>query len=162
MLLSDQRFLTKPTSPAGHEWHVCSRPELSTHICRLRSCRALKGPSRKSTAWPPVPGATPPLGQRRATTRPQTIAPLCDIPSGCCFFMGALDSHPFFPSHVASGLCFLSATAAGAPAGVVSAFAEPCGWCAGAVLDGAGCAVCALAAPSSWRIGVVLVVAGVA
>ena len=30
---------------------------------------------------------------------------------------------------------------------------ESSGWCAGAVLDVAGCAVCALAAPSSWRIG---------
>ena len=43
--------------------------------------------------------------------------------------------------------------AAGAPAGVVSAFAEPSSWCAGAVLNVAGCAVCVLAAPSSWRIG---------
>ena len=65
---------------------------------------------------------------------------------------GALDSHPLVPSHVASGGCFLSAAAAGAPAGVVSVFAEPSGWCAGAVLDVA-CAVCASAAPSSWRIG---------
>ena len=48
--------------------------------------------------------------------------PLCDIPSGC---YGALDGHPFFPSHVASGRCFLLAAAAGALAGVVSAFAEP-------------------------------------
>ena len=46
----------------------------------------------------------------------------------------------------------------GAPAGVVSAFAEPSVWCAGAVLDVAGCAVCASAAPSSWHIGAVLVV----
>ena len=66
---------------------------------------------------------------------------------------GALDSHPFFPSHVASGRCVLSAAAAGAPAGDVSAFAEPSGWCAGAVLDAAGCAVCASAAPNNWRIG---------
>ena len=73
----------------------------------------------------------------------------------------ALDSHPFFPSHVASGRCFLSAAAAGAPAGVVSAFAEPSGWCVGAVLNVAGCAVCASAALSSWRIGAVLVVARV-
>ena len=50
---------------------------------------------------------------------------------------------------------------AGALAGVVSAFEEPSGWCAGAVLDVAGCAVWASPAPSSWRIGVVLVVAGV-
>ena len=41
------------------------------------------------------------------------------------FLYGALDSHAFFPSHVASGCCFPSAAAAGAPAGVVSAFAEP-------------------------------------
>ena len=68
------------------------------------------------------------------------------------FLYGALDSHPFFPLHVASGRCFLSAAAAGALAGVVSAFAEPSGWCAGAVLNVASCAVFALAAPSSWRI----------
>ena len=79
--------------------------------------------------------------------------PLCDIPSGCCSFTGALDSHPFSPSHVASGRCVLSAAAAGALAGVVSAFAEPRRWCAGAVLVAAGCAVCATVAPSSWRIG---------
>ena len=72
---------------------------------------------------------------------------------GVLFLYRALDSHPFFPSHVASGRCVLSAAAAGAPAGVVSAFAGPSGWCAGAVLDVAGCAVCASAAPNSWRIG---------
>ena len=71
---------------------------------------------------------------------------------------GALDSHPLFPSHVAAGRCVLSAAAAGALAGVVSAFAEPSRWCAGAVLD--GCAVCASAAPNSWRIEDVLVVVG--
>ena len=77
------------------------------------------------------------------------------------FLYGTLDSHPSFPSHVASGRCFLSAAAAGALAGVVSAFAELNGWCAGAVLDVTWCAVCASMAPSSWRIEVVLVVAGV-
>ena len=77
------------------------------------------------------------------------------------FLYGALDSHPFFTSHVASGRCVLSAAAVGALAGVVSAFAEPSGWCAGAVPDAAGCAVRASAAPNSWRIGAVLVVAGV-
>ena len=66
---------------------------------------------------------------------------------------GALDSHPFFPSHVASGRCVLSAAAAGALAGVVSAFAEPSRWCVGAVLNVAWCAVCVSAAPNSWRIG---------
>ena len=81
------------------------------------------------------------------------------LPSvGSLFLYGALHSHPFFPSHVASGHCVLSAAAAGALVGVVSAFAEPSRWCAGAVLDVAGCAVCA---PNSWRIEDVLVVAGV-
>ena len=75
------------------------------------------------------------------------------------FFYGALGSHPFFPSHVASGRCILSAAAAGAPAGVISTFTEPNSWCAGAVLVVAG-AVCALAVHSSWRTEVA-VVAGV-
>ena len=79
--------------------------------------------------------------------------PPCVTSVGLWFLYGALDSHPFFPSHVASGRCVLSAAAAAAPAGVVSAFAEPSSWCAGAVLNVAGCAVCASAAPSSWRIG---------
>ena len=46
----------------------------------------------------------------------------------CCFFTGPWTSHPVFPSHVASGRCVLSAAAAGALAGVVSAFAEPSSW----------------------------------
>ena len=70
----------------------------------------------------------------------------------------ALDSHPLFPSRAASGRCVLSAAVAGAPAGVVSAFAEPSRWCAGAVLVAAG-AVCALAVPSDWRTDVALVFA---
>ena len=45
-----------------------------------------------------------------------------------------MDSHPFFPSHAASGRCVLSAAAACAPAGVVCAFAERRRSCAGAVL----------------------------
>ena len=53
---------------------------------------------------------------------------------GLLLLYGALDSHAFVSSHVASGRCVLSAAAAGAPAGVVSAFAEPSSWCAGAVL----------------------------
>ena len=52
------------------------------------------------------------------------------LPVVLLFLYGALDSHPFFPSHVALGRCVLSAAAAGAPAGVVSAFAEPSSWCA--------------------------------
>ena len=43
---------------------------------------------------------------------------------------------------------------------VVSAFAEPSSWCAGAVLNVAWCAVCVSAAPNNWRIEDVLVVAG--
>ena len=114
-----------------------------------------------------------PLPCRHEQAQPR---PLCDIPSGCCFFTGPWTVTR--SSLVASGCCFLSAAVAGAPAGVVatfaepsgwcagaagvlSAFAEPSGWCAGAVLDVAWCAVCASAAPSSWRIEVVLVVAGV-
>ena len=66
---------------------------------------------------------------------------------GGSFLYGALDGHPFVPSHVASGRCVLSVAAASAPAGVVSAFAEPSGWCVGAVLDVGWCAVCVLPAP---------------
>ena len=54
--------------------------------------------------------------------------PLCDIPSGCCFLYGALDSPPFPSSRAVSGRCVLSAAAAGVPAGVVSALADPSSW----------------------------------
>ena len=83
------------------------------------------------------PMRTPPR-RRRPRHLPPLPPPPCDIPSGWCLVTGALDSHPFFPSHVASGRWVLSAAAAGAPAGVISAFAEPSGWCAGAVLVVAG------------------------
>ena len=79
---------------------------------------------------------------------------------GFPFLYGALDSHQFFPLHVAPGGCILSAAAAGCSAGVVFAFAEPSGGCAGAVLVVAG-AVHVLAVPSSWCTTVMLVVAGV-
>ena len=81
-------------------------------------------------------------------------APLCDIPSGCCFFTG-----PW--TITCSSLRMLRR---------VAAFCRPLRLvlllvsfpqCAGAVLDVAGCAVCTSAAPSCWCIGVVLVVAGV-
>ena len=88
-------------------------------------------------------------------------APLVSHSVWLLFLYRALDSHPFFPLHVASGCCFLSAAAAGALAGVISAFAEPSSWCVGAVLNVAWCAICASAAPNSWRIEDVLVVAGV-
>ena len=81
----------------------------------------------------------------------------CHIPHtphsvGLLFLYGAMDSHPFFSPHVASGRCVLSAAVAGAPADVLPAVAEPSGWCAGAVLDVAA-AVCALAVPNSGRTG---------
>ena len=44
------------------------------------------------------------------------------------FLYGALDSHPFFPPHAASGRCILTAATACVPVGVVSAFAEPRNW----------------------------------
>ena len=78
---------------------------------------------------------------------------------GLLFLYGALDSHPFFPSHGVSGHCILTAAAAGVPAGVVSAFAERRRWCAGAVLVASG-AVYTLVVPSSWGTGVVLVAGG--
>ena len=63
-------------------------------------------------------------------------APLCDIPSGCGFPTGPLDTHLFFPSRAASGRCVLSAAAAGVPAGVVSALEGSSSWRTG------GCAGC--------------------
>ena len=68
---------------------------------------------------------------------------------------------PVLPFACSSGCCFLSAAAAGALAGVISAFADPSRWCVGAVLNVAWCAVCASTVPSSWCIEDVLVVAGV-
>ena len=104
----------------------------------------------------PLESADNYLGWRLAASSPPCVTfRLVVVP------YGALDSHPFFPLHVASGRCFLSAAAAGALAGVVSAFAEPSSWCVRAVLNVTWCAVCASAAPNSWRIEDVLVVAGV-
>ena len=60
---------------------------------------------------------------------------------------------PILPFACCVGLLLLPAAAAGALAGVVSAFAEPSSWCVGAVLNVEWCAVCASAAPNSCRIG---------
>ena len=106
-------------------------------------------------------GIPMPLGRAVVSPGPPSPPTPCVTFRRVGFLYGALDSHPVVPSHVASGRYFLSAAAAGAPAGVVSAFAEPSSWCVGAVLDVAGCAVCASAAPNNWRIEDVLVVAGV-
>ena len=80
--------------------------------------------------------------------------PPCDIPSGCCSFTG-----PWTVTR--SSLRMLRRIAAFCrplrPVLLLVSFprsTEPSGWCTGAVLDVAGCAVCASAAPNSWRIGV--------
>ena len=99
---------------------------------------------KASTAPPPIPCQPPPLNERPPPPPPR-------VTSWLLFLYGALGSHPFFPLHIASGCCFLSAAAASALAGVVSAFAEPSGWCVGAVLDVAWCAVCVSVAPNNWR-----------
>ena len=114
---------------------------LTAHAVRRRGLQLVRDTTRQRLSRAPPP-------------------PPCVTFRRLLFLDGALDSHPFFPSPVAPDRCILSAAAAGAPAGVVSAFAEPNGWCAGAVLVVAG-AVCALAVPSSWRTEVVLVAAGV-
>ena len=57
---------------------------------------------------------------------------------GLLFRHGALDSHPFCPSHAASGGCVLAAAAACVPAGVVSASAEHSSWHTRVVLVSAG------------------------
>ena len=66
--------------------------------------------------------------------------PPCHIPSGCGFFTG-----PWTVTRLS--LRMLRQVPA------FAAFAEPSGLCVGAVLNVAGCAVCASAAPSSWRNG---------
>ena len=71
---------------------------------------------------------------------PNQLPPRWDIPSLPLLY-GALDGHPFFPSHVASGRCVLTAAAACAPAGVVAAFAAP-GLCQRCTVSGA---------PRMWR-----------
>ena len=50
---------------------------------------------------------------------PRASLSFCEhVVLGLRFLYGALDSHPFFPPHVASRRCVLTAAAAGAPAGV--------------------------------------------
>ena len=66
-----------------------------------------------------------------------TPPPPCVTESvGVPFLYGALDSHPFVPS-------LRRVAAAGALAGVVAVFAEPCRWCAGGCAGGGGmCRLC--------------------
>ena len=83
-----------------------------------------------------IPSPHPSLGSPRSSVRegtqgqPYPPPPPVGHAVGLLSLYGALDSHPFVPSHVASGRCVLSAAAAGAPAGVVSALAEGLCWCA--------------------------------
>ena len=125
--------------------------------------------ARAQNGWPPAArGGLPrrrtvPTGPFQTPPLPSTMLPpppLCDIPSGCCFFTG-----PWTVTRASLRMLRRVALSVGrcgrwCRAGVVSAFAEPSGWCAGAVLVAVD-AVCALAVPNTWRTEVVLVVAGV-
>ena len=166
------RLRHPPTHPPTHPQAAVHRQNgvrlsIDTNMCTHQ--HTAPGPGGNSSA-----GTLPQrLGQQPGTGLPldcfdedqqHHIAPppppMCDILSGCCFFAGALDSHPFFPSHVASGRCFCRPLR---PVLLLVSFPHsrsPVRWCSGAVLVAAG-AVCALAVPSSWRTEVVLVVAGV-
>ena len=169
--------LSSPSRSTGHTHTLPALPHTATCTCTLSTpipCAArphTQAPRRRRplsaatvgslgavlvlsaldpTAWDvgPAPYRSGCAGlQSPACVRPYP-KPLCDIPSGCGFFTWPWTRHPFLPSRAASGRCFLSAAAAGASAGVVSALAVPSGWCAGAVLVAAG-AVCALAVPST-------------
>ena len=140
---SSQFFHLPPPHPATtlHNPHP---------VCYARETQGLPSPSTMSVAWGRV-GAFCFAGTPCAPARRRPPPPPVGHSVGLLFLYGALDGHPFFPSHVASGRCFLSAAAASALAGVVYAFAEPSGWCVGAVLNVAGCAVCVSAAPNNWR-----------
>ena len=149
------RLSARPIPPCHNHYHI----HIQTHP-----------PPSAPSPHPPHRGHTEPHDTR--CTRPSHTTTHADGPGGvalrgtgatahgvvvvvvkhCTASYGALDSHPFVPSHVASGRCVLSAAAAGAPAGAISAFAEPSSWRVGAVLNVAGCAVCASAAPNNWRI----------
>ena len=101
--------------------------------------------------WRPFP----PLGRapfRGGGVHPPPPPP-CDIPLGCCFFAG-----PWTVTR--SSLRMLRRVAAFCrplrPVLLLVSFPRsrsPVVWCAGAVLDVAGCAACASAAPGSRRIG---------
>ena len=95
-------------------------------------------------------GGTRPPGHSWTMIPKQIYPPPCDIPSGCCFFTG-----PWTVTRLS--LRMLRRVAAFCrplrPVLLLVSFAEPSGWCAGAVPNVAWCAVCALAAPSSWRTG---------
>ena len=81
------------------------------------------------------------------------LPPPCDITSGCCFFTG-----PWTVTRPSLRMLRRVATFCRPlrPVLLLVSFPRsrsPVVWCAGAVLDVAGCAVCASAAPNNWRIG---------
>ena len=130
---------TTPTMPARNQPCVRFDHEMPKKLAHRAGHFGDVGPSRSGTVQHPlcqifrrgIRGGGG--GASRAASPAHSRA---GGPVDVLFLYGALDSQPFFPSHVASGRCVLSAAAAGAPAGVVSAFAEPSGWrtggCAGA------------------------------
>ena len=54
-----------------------------------------------SLCWRPLKGIRPQAGGS-PPFMVHAMYPLCDIPSGCCFFTGPWDSHPLFPCCVGS------------------------------------------------------------
>ena len=166
----DPQCLDHPNPPPmeKQKWWGQDSRRSTQRITAVPGSRPATGGNHPQHRPPPRPHGQSPPRTRNGLPNPwegrSVKAPPCvtfHLLFWLLFLYGALDSHPFFPSHVASGRCFLLAAAAGALAGVVSAFAKPSSWCVGAVLNVAWCAVCASVAPNSWRIEDVLVVAGV-
>ena len=91
--------------------------------------RCLYSPSEHGSAPPRQRGRF--CSQPPCTSPPRALPPPVWHSVWLLFLYGAVDSHPFFPSHVAPGCCFLSVLL------LVSfpTFAKPSGWCAGAALD---------------------------
>ena len=79
--------------------------------------------------------------------------PVCDIPSGCCFFIGPWTVTRSFLRMLRRVAAFCRPLRPVYLPVLFPRSRSPVVWCAGAVLDVAGCAVCASAAPNNWRIG---------
>ena len=125
---------------AGH-WlvRICCRLLVngpSTAVGRTPTAARQPHRCHRLSGWPPRAQEYPCVTFRRVVVSLRGPGQSPVLPFACC--VGSLCSVS------RCGRC---------SAGVVSAFAEPSGWCTGAVLDVVGCAVCASAAPSSWRIG---------
>ena len=94
-------------APGMTDWDVCCRTQYPTSLPQHNNTiRATveKGSSTNTTKCmkPEVPAGKPILA----------LSPAVRHSVWLLLLYGALDSHPFFPSHVASGCCFLSAAAA--------------------------------------------------